>query len=157
MQEDKVPLFHAADTVTDCLSIFTSLLGAASFRGERMRSEAEQGFLNATDLADFLVRKGMPFRRAHRVAGEAVGTCLETGMRLEEMTAEQWAAVSTDVDPAVREALGLETVVEARAASGGTAKKQVLRQIRLCQKELEKRKGKLAKDLERASVASALV
>jgi len=157
MQEDKNSLFHAADTVTECLSIFSSLLGAATFQGEQMRSEAEQGFLNATDLADFLVRRGMPFRRAHRVAGEAVRICLEEDMRLEEMTAEQWAAISREVDPTVRKALGLEAVLEARAASGGTARKQVLRQIRLCRKELEKRRGRLDRDLERASAASALV
>jgi len=156
MQEDKGALFHAADTVEGCLSVFASLLGAVRFRADRMRAEAEQGFLNATDLADALVRRGMPFRRAHRVAGEAVRVCLETGRRLEDLTPPEWAEVSPEVDPSVRDALGVDAVVEARAASGGTGRKQVLRQIRLCRLELGKRRQKLAADLERAAAASAL-
>jgi len=157
MQEDKAPLFHAADTAVDCLSIFASLLGALRFRSDRMRREAEQGFLNATDLADFLARGGMPFRRAHRVAGEAVRACLDQGVRLDTLTAEQWASISPLVDPAVREVLGLEAVVEARAAPGGTARRQVLRQIRSCGKELEKRRGRLARDMDRNAAAEALL
>jgi argininosuccinate lyase len=155
MQEDKGPLFHAVDTVRSCVSVFTSLLGAIRFDGERMRAEAEQGFLNATDLADFLARRGMPFRRAHRVAGEAVRACLERGKRLEEMTAEEWQAVSPDVDPSVQAALELEAVVEARSSSGGTARKQVLRQIRVCRKEIGKRKEDLRRDLARVAAAWA--
>ena len=156
MQEDKGALFHAADTVEECLAIFTSLLGAVRFRGERMRAEAEQGFLNATDLADALVRRGIPFRRAHRLAGEAVRTCLEAGKRLEDLSGRQWAALSPEVDGSVREALGLEAVVEARAASGGTARKQVLGKIRSGRGELKKRWNRLAADLARSSVASGL-
>jgi argininosuccinate lyase len=122
-----------------------------------MRAEAETGFLNATDLADFLVRRGMPFRRAHRVSGEAVRYCLEEGKRLEEMSAEEWQAVAPGVDAAVQKALGLDAVLEARAAWGGTARKQVRRQIRLSGKDLEKKRERLRRDMEKASAASNLL
>ncbi len=157
MQEDKAPLFHAVDTVEACLSIFSSILRAVMFRREKMRAEAETGFLNATDLADFLVRRGMPFRRAHRVSGEAVRYCLEEGKRLEEMSAEEWQAVAPGVDAAVQKALGLDAVLEARAAWGGTARKQVRRQIRLSGKDLEKKRERLRRDMEKASAASNLL
>ena len=157
MQEDKVPLFHAVDTVLACLSIFSALLRSVHFQGKRMRSEAEKGFLNATDLADFLVRKGVPFRKAHRIAGEAVRCCLEEGKRLEDLSDLEWHGVSPEVDTDIRKALGLDAVVEARTASGGTARKQVLRQIRLTQKELEKRREKLRGDSEKTSTALHLI
>jgi len=156
MQEDKTSLFHSVDTVTDCLAVFSRLLESMGFHGDRMRTEAEKDFLNATDLADFLVRKGMPFRKAHRIAGEAVRTCLDKGIRLEDLTPAQWKSLSPGVDPGVRRALALEKVVEARCATGGTARKQVLKQIRLAWKELEKRKKKLLSDREKSTVFSTI-
>ncbi len=148
MQEDKAPLFHAVDTVKASLSIFASLLERVRFRGERMRREAEEGFLNATDLADHLVRRGVPFRKAHGIAGRAVRYCLDAGKRLEELTAEEWAELAPGVDPAIREVLELERIVEARDVPGGTARRQVLREIRRAGRILEKRKKDLDRDRE---------
>jgi argininosuccinate lyase len=139
------------DTVKACLSVFSRLLHSMGFVEERMRAEADTGFLNATDLADYLVRKGMPFRKAHRVAGESVLHCLEKGIRLEALTPAQWKSLCPEVDPGVCKSLRLEQVVEARRAQGGTARRQVLSQIRRAEKETEKRRKRLVKDREKSS------
>jgi argininosuccinate lyase len=152
MQEDKVPLFHAVDTVRACLSVFTVLLESVRFQGDRMRREAEQGFLNATDLADHLARKGMPFRQAHAVAGRAVRHCLDQGKRLEDLTQKEWKTLAPEVGPDVKRILGIEGVVEARDIPGGTARRQVRKQLRQARGEVEKRRSQLAKDKERGSV-----
>jgi len=146
MQEDKVPLFHAVDTVQACLSVFSVLLASIRFQKDRMRREADQGFLNATDLADDLVRKGMPFRKAHGIAGRAVRYCLEKGKGLEALTPSEWDALAPDVEPPARRTLALEQVVEARNSRGGTARTQVRRQLRRARAEVEKRRHRLEKD-----------
>jgi len=152
MQEDKVPLFHAADTVKACLSVFSLLLESVRFQADRMRREAEQGFLNATDLADDLVRKGMPFRKAHAVAGRAVRYCLDQGKRLEDLTRPEWKTLCPDVEPDAMRILGIEQVVEARNIPGGTARRQVRKQLREARGELQKRRNRLEKDEERRGV-----
>ena len=116
-----------------------------------MRAETEEGFLNATDLADILVRGGMPFREAHRVVGEAVAFCLENGKRLEDLDDEQWQGLCPGVDPAVKRLLGVEQVVEARASPGGTARGEVRKQIARAGRELEKRRRGLLADRRRSS------
>ena len=150
MQEDKGPLFHAVDTVIDSVSIFSYLLETLQFKADRMLAETEEGFLNATDLADYLVRKGMPFRKAHAVAGQAVHYCLNENKRLEDLTASEWRSLSEDIDPAVQQVLQLEQVVEARSAPGGTARKQVLRQIRQAERDLQKGWKNLSKNKEQS-------
>ena len=147
MQEDKAPLFDAVDTVRSCLSVFCLLLSGMEFRKDRMREEAEKGFLNATDLADELVRQGMPFRKAHRIAGQAVRYCLDHGKFLELLSSEEWKGISAEINPSVAQALRIEQVVERRDASGGTSRRQVLRQIREARKELDR----IAKDLGRSA------
>jgi argininosuccinate lyase len=149
MQEDKVPLFHAVDTVQACLSVFTVLLASVRFQADRMREEAEQGFLNATDLADHLVRKGMPFRQAHAVAGRAVRHCLDQGKRLEDLTDPEWKVLAPEVGSGVKRILGIEQIVEARNIPGGTARRQVRKQLRQAGGELRKRRDRLAKDRSR--------
>ncbi len=150
MQEDKGPLFHAVDTVNDAVSIFSHILASLCFQKDRMMAEAQQGFLNATDLADYLVRKGMPFRKAHMVAGQAVRYCLKKNKQLEALSASEWKALSPDIDPTVQQVLELEQVIEARSAPGGTARKQVLKQIRQARKEVKKGRTDLVKDQERS-------
>lgn len=152
MQEDKVPLFHAVDTVGACLSVFPVLLRSVHFEAGRMRLEAEQGFLNATDLADHLVRQGIPFRRAHAVAGRAVRYCLDKDKKLEDLTRREWERLAPDAGPGVERVLGIEKVVEARNIPGGTAKRQVLRQLRRARAELQKRRGRLEKDKEKSAL-----
>ena len=153
MQEDKVPLFHAVDSVKACLSVFPLVLKSVRFRTDRMREEAEQGFLNATDLADYLVRRGMPFRKAHAIAGRAVQFCLDKGKGLGDLTAQEWKALAPEVEPGVTGSLGLEQVVEARNIPGGTARRQVRRQIRQARGEVQKRRSRLVKDEEKSALS----
>ncbi len=153
MQEDKVPLFHAVDTVRGCVSVFAALLETVRFQADRMQREAEQGFLNATDLADYLVRKGMPFRQAHGVAGRAVRYCLDKDKRLEDLTRPEWRALAPEVDPGVQRILGLQQVVEARNIPGGTARSQVRKQLRQARGEVKKRWVRLEKDEAKSSVS----
>ena len=154
MQEDKVPLFHAVDSVKACLSVFSPLLESIRFRADRMREEAERGFLNATDLADYLVRKGVPFRRAHGIAGKAVRYCLNRGKGLEDLNVSEWKTLAPEVEPSVQRSLRLEQVVEARNVPGGTARRQVRKQIRQARGEVQKRRDRLDKDEEKSSVLS---
>lgn len=146
MQEDKVPLFHAVDTVQACLSVFALLLGSVRFHADRMRSEAEQGFLNATDLADALARKGVPFRRAHALAGRAVRYCLDQGKRLEDLTDPEWKALAPEAGPGVKGFLRIEMVVEARNGPGGTSRRQVRKELLRATAEVQRRRSRLEKD-----------
>ena len=124
-QEDKEPLFDTVDTVTDCLRIFAGMLGTLECRRERMREAARLGYTTATDLADYLVRKAVPFRDAHEAVGRAVRSAVETGRDLSEMTLDELRAFSPVIEPDVFEVLTLEGSVAARNHVGGTAPAQV--------------------------------
>ncbi len=121
MQEDKEAFFDAADTVRGCLEILAPLLRGLRFRTERLRALAGEGFATATDLADYLVRKGLPFREAHRVVGRAVALALERGVGLEALPLEELRALSALFGPDFREVLTVEAALAARAVYGGTA------------------------------------
>jgi len=129
MQEDKEPLFHAVDTARDSLEIFQMIIRAVRFHSDRMRESIERGFLNATDLADYLVRKGVPFRDAHGIAGKAVAACLDKGKRLEELSMDEWRKLSSKIGPDITTVLQPETLIDARTSPGGTSRKNILREI----------------------------
>ena len=124
-QEDKEPLFDTVDTVTDCLRIFAGMLGTLECRRERMREAARLGYTTATDLADYLVRKAVPFRDAHEAVGRAVRSAVETGRDLSEMTLDELREFSPAIESDVFEVLTLEGSVAARNHVGGTAPAQV--------------------------------
>ena len=124
-QEDKEPLFDTVDTVTDCLRVFAGMLGTLECRRERMREAARLGYMTATDLADYLVRKAVPFRDAHEAVGRAVRSAVETGRDLSQMTLEELRAFSPTIEDDVFEVLTLEGSVAARNHPGGTAPAQV--------------------------------
>ena len=124
-QEDKAPLFDTVDTVLDCLRVFAGMLGTLECRRERMREAARLGYMTATDLADYLVRKAVPFRDAHEAVGRAVRRAVETGRDLSEMTLEELRAFSPVVENDVFEVLTLDGSVAARNHPGGTAPAQV--------------------------------
>ena len=124
-QEDKEPLFDAVDTVKDSLRAFADMLPEVVVNAERMRAAARQGFATATDLADYLVRKGMPFRDAHEVVGKAVRLGVESGRDLAEMPLEELQRFSPSIAADVFEVLSLEGSVAARDHLGGTAPNQV--------------------------------
>ena len=127
-QEDKEPLFDAADTVRGCLAVFTGMLGGLETNRDALRAAAGRGHATATDLADYLVRGGMAFRDAHEAVGRAVGRAVETGRELEELDLEELRALCGEgaaVGDDVREVLSLDGSVASRAHPGGTAPARV--------------------------------
>jgi argininosuccinate lyase len=135
-QEDKEPLFDAADTVLDTLRIFTDLAGGITVKGAAMREAALQGFATATDLADYLVGKGMAFRDAHEIVARAVRDCLRRGIDLSGLPIEELRGYSALIGDDVRAALTLEGSVNARNHPGGTSPAQVRAQVRRLRAEL---------------------
>ncbi|NNC54718.1 MAG: argininosuccinate lyase, partial [Pseudomonadales bacterium] len=125
-QEDKQPLFDTVDTLGDCLQAFAGLVPALRTRQANMREAAQRGFTTATDLADYLVRKGLPFRDAHEVVGKAVATCIERGIELQELEQGDLQALSPLIESDAATVLSLEGSVAARDHIGGTSPVQVL-------------------------------
>ena len=124
-QEDKEPLFDTIDTVIGCLRAYADMVPALVCKRENLYAAAKQGFSTATDLADYLVRKGLPFRDAHEVVGKAVAYGVESGKDLSEMDIKVLKGFSTMIDDDVFEVLSLEGSVAARNHIGGTAPEQV--------------------------------
>ncbi|MBD9197886.1 MAG: hypothetical protein EGQ09_12680 [Clostridiales bacterium] len=129
MQEDKESIFDAFDTVSHCLEVFTPMLKTMKTRKNRMYKAAQEGFINATDLADYLTRKGMPFRAAYKLTGALVAECIRTGQVLETVPLERYKELSELFDEDVYEAINLKNCVEKRISEGGTGKASVLAQI----------------------------
>lgn len=136
LQEDKGFLFDALDTALSSVALMHLMLSRAQFRTERMRQAARGDFSNATDLADYLVRKGMPFRQAHEVVGRAVQYCLKQGIALEDLSVEQLRAFSNLFDADAVQILQPEAVMQARRSDGGTSPQAVQQQIALARKLL---------------------
>ncbi len=136
MQEDKEPFFDSDDTLQAVLAVLPPLLASLTFRTDRMRAAAGEHFATATDLADYLVRKGLPFRRAHEVVGRAVRQALESGQTLETLPVEDLRRLSPLLDADVREALTVEASLRARAIPGGTAPDAVRRALALARELL---------------------
>ena len=129
LQEDKEPVFDSVDTLEVLLPAFTGMVATLTFNTERMAELAPQGFSLATDVAEWLVRQGVPFRVAHEVAGECVRRCEELGVELDELTDEQLASISPDLKPEVRSVLTVEGSVASRNGRGGTAPERVREQL----------------------------
>ena len=129
MQEDKEAIFDAVDTVKLCLSTFTPMLQTARVLKENMRAAAAKGFINATDCADYLVKKGMPFRDAYKITGTLVGICVDTGKTLETLPLSAYQELSELFSQDVFDAISLEKCAMARNVLGGPAKESVERQI----------------------------
>jgi argininosuccinate lyase len=131
MQEDKEPFFDSVDTLAAILGILPPLLDSLSFRADRMRQAAGENFATATDLADYLVRKGLPFREAHEVVGRVVRHALDEGQSLETLPPETLRRFSPLFGADVTEALTVEASLRARAVTGGTAPEAVRRALTL--------------------------
>ena len=129
MQEDKEPVFDAIDTVKMCLPVFTGMLKTMRVLPDNMRRAAGKGFINATDCADYLTKKGMPFRDAYTVVGRLVASCGDKGKTLEELTLEELREVSPLFGEDVYEALNLENCMGLRSSYGGPAVSETTRQI----------------------------
>ncbi len=125
MQEDKEALFDAVETLVGSLEVLAPAVRTAQVRKERLAQALAGGFLNATDLADYLVRRGVPFREAHALVGRAVRHCVERGIGLEQLTLDEFAGLGIEVGSDVYEALSVEGMLAARDVYGGTAPRQV--------------------------------
>ena len=129
MQEDKEPLFDTIDTVKGSLKIFVDMIRELRVNAERMLAAAGGGYSTATDVADDLVRKGMPCRDAHEVVGKCVAYCVSSGKDLPGLTLEEWRSFSSRFDEDIADSITLEASVNARSATGGTARERVLAEI----------------------------
>ena len=142
MQEDKEPVFDAVDTVEMCLPVFAAMLDTMTVLPENMRRAAGRGFINATDCADYLTKKGMPFRDAYTAVGHLVAQCTAQGKTLEELTLEELRAVSPLFEEDVYDALNLENCMALRNSYGGPAVHETTRQIEEIEAFAAKRMGK---------------
>jgi argininosuccinate lyase len=129
LQEDKEPVFDAVDTLEVLLPAFAGMVATMEFNTHRLESLAPQGFSLATDIAEWLVREGVPFRVAHEVAGASVRACEQRGIELWDLTDEDLAAISPHLAPGVREVLSVEGSLASRNAKGGTAPDRVSEQL----------------------------
>jgi argininosuccinate lyase len=125
MQEDKEAVFDTVDTVKLSLRAAAIVLENATLNEERARSAAQTGYLNATDLADYLVRKGMPFRTAHEAVGKMVLLGIEKGKELHELSLDEMKAIAPEIEADVFDALSLENSLSSKSAIGGTAPSRV--------------------------------
>ncbi|HEX4976375.1 MAG TPA: argininosuccinate lyase, partial [Nocardioides sp.] len=144
LQEDKEPVFDSVDTLEVLLPAFTGMVRTLEFNTDRMAALAPQGFSLATDVAEWLVRQGVPFRVGHEVAGACVRRCEELGVELEELTDEQLAAISPHLTPEVREVLSVEGSVASRDSRGGTAPARVSEQLAELRASVEDHRAWLA-------------
>jgi len=129
MQEDKECVFDAFDTVNACLKVFAPMLMTAKVNKVAMLEACKQGFINATDAADYLTKKGVPFREAYKLVGQTVASCIRCGKTLEDLTVSEWQAVSPHFDEGVYEAISLTECVKRRVSEGGTGPDSVQKQI----------------------------
>lgn len=130
MQEDKEAIFDAVDTVKMCLNAFTPMIDTMTVLKDNMRNAAAKGFINATDCADYLVGKGLPFRDAYKATGELVAICIDKGLTLETLPLSEYQKVCELFDDQVYTAINLEKCVNDRLVTGGPSKKSVEMQIR---------------------------
>ena len=141
MQEDKELTFDAIDTVKGCLALFTGMIASMSFRKDVMEASAKNGFTNATDAADYLVNKGVPFRDAHGIVGQLVLMCIERGIPLDDLSLEEYQSVSPVFESDVYEAISMKTCVEKRLTIGAPGRQAMEQVIAVYRKQLKDLSG----------------
>lgn len=144
MQEDKEFAFDAIDTAKGCLALFTGMLRTMKFQKENMKNSARNGFTNATDAADYLVNHGVPFRDAHGIVGQLVLYCLEKEIALDDMTLEEFQAISPVFEEDIYEAISLDTCVNKRTTIGAPGKEAMEQVIAVYRKYLQECEKTLA-------------
>ncbi|MBQ8513780.1 MAG: argininosuccinate lyase [Ruminococcus sp.] len=137
MQEDKEAIFDAVDTVKLCVKTFIPMMETLTVNAENMRAAAAKGFINATDCADYLVKKGMPFRDAYKISGTLVAQCIAEGRTLETLPLSEYQKMTDLFTEDVYEAISLETCVRGRVSQGGPSPEAVAVQIALAKQQLE--------------------
>ena len=141
MQEDKESLFDATETVSRCLEIFAPMIRTMKVKSENMYRAAQRGFINATDLADYLTKRGMPFRTAYKTVGSIVSDCISAGTVLEDLPLETYKAYSELFDQDLYEEISLKTCVSKRISEGATGFASVEKQIKDFKTFLNEKKG----------------
>ena len=131
MQEDKEVTFDAIDTVKDCIHLFTGMMDTIKFRNDVMESSAKLGFTNATDAADYLVKKGIPFRDAHSIIGKMVLYCIDKNISIDELSIEELKELSPVFEQDVYEAVSIKTCVEKRLTKGAPGPQQMKEVLKL--------------------------
>ena len=144
MQEDKEPVFDAIDTVELCVPVFAAMLDTLTVKEKNMARAASGGFINATDCADYLVKKGMPFREAYMIVGRLVNMCIRSGESLDTLPLKDFRAISSLFDEDVYDALQLHTCVNGRKVYGGPSAESVTQQIELIEDFIAKSSGAAA-------------
>jgi argininosuccinate lyase len=139
LQEDKEPLFDSVDTLKECLAIFTEMIKHTKFNKEKMHAAAQGGFSTATDVAEYLVKKGVPFRKSHEIVGKIVAYCIKNKKELAELKLEDYKKYYSGFASDIQDVIKLENAVNSRKHQGGTATAAVLERI----KEIEKSSGKI--------------
>jgi argininosuccinate lyase len=137
MQEDKEAVFDALDTVKICLELFAAMLDTATFHTAILREAVSKGFINATDCADYMVKKGLPFRSAYKIVGQLVAYCIAHNKTLETLTLDEYHMASPIFEDDVYQAIDPDTCVAGRACFGGPAPESVLKQIEDMRKYLK--------------------
>ncbi|MBI5048452.1 MAG: argininosuccinate lyase [Deltaproteobacteria bacterium] len=136
MQEDKEALFDTVDTIKECIKILSPMLQTMEINKERMFNATKGGFLTATDAADYLVKKGIPFRESHHIIGKIVAYCIKNRKALEDLTLKEWKWFSKVFDEGIRKIISIETSVNSRKVKGGTALEAVKKRLKEIEREI---------------------
>ncbi|PLX87531.1 MAG: argininosuccinate lyase, partial [Desulfuromonas sp.] len=139
MQEDKEPLFDTLDTVKGSLKVFADMIAQLTVKADNMREAAARGFSTATDVADYVVRKGIPFRDAHEIVGKTVRYCIEHDKDIPELSLDEFRSFSEHIEADIYDYVTLDASVNARRATGGTAREAVQREITRARQERAER------------------
>lgn len=137
MQEDKRPVFHTLDTLEEILGLLPDLLNGVTMKSASIKQHLQKGFLLATDIAEYLVSKGVPFRHTHHIVGQAVQYCLENNKEFADLTLDEWGKFSDSIGEDLLSVLSIEAAVDRRSSFGGTARSEVKRQIKKATSLLE--------------------
>jgi len=138
LQEDKEPLFDTVNTVKICLAVFNGMIKSAKFKKVSLEKLQTEGFLTATDIADYLVLKGLPFREAHEITGKTVAYCIQSKKNLAQVSLAEFKKISPKFREDVLDHISIESSMQGKVSYGGTARKNVVEQIKRLQKILSK-------------------
>jgi argininosuccinate lyase len=136
MQEDKPPLFDTVDTLTSCLKVFREMIGTMTVNKDRTERAAKSGFMNATDAADYLVKKGVPFRDCHEIIGKLVLYCIENNMNLDDISLDEFKQFSDKFEKDIYDHIDIRACIDAKVSVGSTSKESVKKQIDKASNEL---------------------
>ena len=141
IQEDKELTFDALDTVKGCRALFTGMISTMTFKKDVMEASAKKGFTNATDAADYLVKHGVAFRDAHGIVGQLVLYCIEKDKALDDMTLDEYKAISPVFEEDIYEAISMKTCVEKRITLGAPGRSAMEEALKLFRKQLDGQKS----------------